>query len=75
MPIFQLILRSSLEELPETLQFIAPDVPGALIFANQHRSPLPAELWRDGDRVCNLVCSESDGVWSVAPDTPEAKAN
>lgn len=36
MPIFQLVLQTSADSLPETLQFIAADVLSALRFANQH---------------------------------------
>ena len=44
MPIFQLLIQIFSNLLPETLQFIAADVPSALKFANQHTSSLPAEL-------------------------------
>ena len=75
MPIFQLVIQSS-EDVPyETLQFIAADVPGALTFASQYRSPLPAELWQGGKRVCTLIYSEQDASWVIASQDSEQKTN
>jgi hypothetical protein len=74
MPIFQMIIRASLEEPHETLQFIAANVSGALTFANQYESPLPAELWQDGVHVCDLAYSEEENIWSVVAAPPEARA-
>jgi hypothetical protein len=75
MPIFQMIIRPSLEEPHETLQFIAANLRGALSFANQYRSPAPAQLWQDGICLCDLVYSENDGAWKVTHKAPEAKAS
>jgi hypothetical protein len=66
MPLFQLIMQTSPQADPEALQFIAGDVPSALVFADRHTSSLPAELWCDGARVCRLEYSEQTGKWNVA---------
>ena len=75
MPIFQLVLQISANSLPETLQFIAADVPSALQFANQHPSPLPAELWEGGACVCELMYSEQDAAWHVVDPGTKAAAS
>lgn len=75
MPIFQLVLQISADSLPETLQFIAADVPSALKFANQHTSSLPAELWEGGVRVCELMFSEQDAAWHVVDPGTKAAAS
>lgn len=75
MPIFQLVLQTSADPLPETLQFIAADVPNALRFANQHPSTLPAELWEGGVRVCKLLFSEQDAAWHVVDPGSRAAAS
>lgn len=75
MPIFQLVLQISEDSLPETLQFIAADVPSALKFANQHTSSLPAELWESGVRVCELMFSERDAAWHIVDPSSRAVAS
>lgn len=75
MPIFQLVLQISADSLPETLQFIAADVPSALKFANQHTSSLPAELWEGGACVCELRFSEQDDAWHVVDPGTKAAAS
>jgi hypothetical protein len=72
MPIFQLVLQTSADSTPETLQFIAANVSGALTFANQHGSALPAELWEGGALVCKLEYSEQAGSWFVADQDARA---
>lgn len=74
MPIFQFVMQPSAESTPETLQFIAADVSGALVFANQHPSSLPAELWQGGARVCGLIYSEKASSWTVADQGSETAA-
>lgn len=66
MPLYQLTMQPTPQSAPETLQFIAGDVPSALTFANRYTSPIPAELWSDGRRVCRLVHDDSTGSWVVA---------
>lgn len=66
MPLYQLTMQLSPQSAPETLQFIAGDVPSALMFANRYSSPMPAELWSDGRRVCQLMHDENTGLWVVA---------
>lgn len=75
MPIFQLVMQPSAESALETLQFIAADVSGALVFANQHPSTLPAELWQGGARMCRLIYSEEASSWTVADQGSEIAAN
>lgn len=75
MPIFQLVLQPSADSAPETLQFIAADVPSALTFANQHTSSLPAELWQGVSRVCRLTYSKQKGSWIVADQGAEIAAS
>lgn len=73
MPIFQLLLQTSEDSLPETIQFIAADLQVALRFANQHTTSLPAELWEGGVRVCELRFSEQSDTWHVVdPGNPAA---
>jgi len=72
MPLYQLTMQPTPQSAPETLQFIAGDVPSALTFANRYPSPVPAELWSDGRRVCRLEYDENTGSW-VAAD-PAAKS-
>lgn len=66
MPLYQLTMQPTPQSAPETLQFIAGDVPSALTFANRYTSTVPAELWSDGRRVCRLVHDENTGSWVVA---------
>lgn len=66
MPLYQLTMQPAPQSAPETLQFIAGDVPSALTFANQYSSPMPAELWSDRRRVCQLIHDEKTGLWVVA---------
>lgn len=66
MPLFQLILQASPQSAPETLQFIAGDVPSALKFANRQTSSLLSELWCDGSRVCRFEYDEQTGAWVIA---------
>lgn len=66
MPLYQLTMQSTPQSAPETLQFIAGDVPSALTFANRHTSSVPAELWSEGRRVCRLELDEKTGSWVVA---------
>lgn len=72
MPLFQLVLQTSPDLAPETLQFIAGDVPNALTFANRHTSEFPAELWCDGRRVCRIQFERRTRSWVVVdpPDDP-----
>ena len=66
MPLYQLTMQPAPQSAPETLQFIEGDVPSALTFANQYSSLMPAELWSDGRRVCQLIHDEKTGLWVVA---------
>jgi hypothetical protein len=66
MPLYQLTLQPTPQSVSETLQFIAGDLSSALTFANRYPSPVPAELWSDGRRVCLLVHDEKAGSWVVA---------
>ncbi len=72
MTLFQLVLQTSREVAPETLQFSAADVPAALAFANRHTTPFPAELWQDGKRVCMLAFCETSGTWVITGEPPAA---
>lgn len=65
MPLYQLTMQPTPQSAPETLQFIAGDVPSALTFANRFPSPVPAELWSDGRRICRLVYNKQAGSWVV----------
>ena len=65
---YRLAISARNDRPAKDINFLAADAHEALVIAHREASDRPAELWRDGKKLCHLA-EASDSVWLVSPVT------